>query len=274
VVILIYQGHTYCKLCLIRYLKEKAICPICRKPILQNKDTLNKNVTLELIIKSKYGQFYDDKLKHNRLLYDEDNSISARSNIPTMTVEGMYVWPKTKKIIKIEDVRYHSTINIASIHDRLIVIVPKTNMTSDDVSNLCEITNIKRSETIVEIEVLGLKRFRIIETNNISETGTPLYVSSGEIIRDLAIDSEELVDSVIEKLKFIDETHNEIFLRSSFSIGKRLETLYGKKPNVPAIDNNLASNLESVTLYYLNVIKDDNKKNFYSKTNIIERVEW
>jgi hypothetical protein len=235
---------------------------------------MNKNVTLELIIKSKYGQYYDEKLKHNRLLYDEDNSISSRSNIPTLTIEGMYIWPKTKKIIKLEDVRYHSTVNMASIHDRVLVIVPKVNMTPDDVSNLCEITNIKRSETFVEIEVLGLKRFRVIETTDISETGIPLYVSSGEIVRDLAIDSEELIQSVLEKLKFIDKIHNEIFLSCSLSIGRRIESLYGKKPNIPAVDNNLATNLESITFYYLNVIKDDNKKNFYSKTNIIERVDW
>lgn len=241
---------------------------------MQNKDTMNKNVTLELIIRSKYGQFYDDKLKHNRLLYDEDNSISSRSNIPTMTIEGLYVWPRTKMIVKLEDVKYHSTVNMASIHDRLIIIVPSSNMAPDDVSNLCEITNIRRNGNIVEIEVLGLKRFRVIQTNNISENDTPLYVSSGEIVRDLAIDSDELIDKVMEKLKFIDDVHNEIFMKASFATAKRLETLYGKKPNLPERDNNLASNLECITFYFLNVIKSDNKKNLYSKMNIIERVDW
>ena len=53
-------GHTFCKICLIRYLRTKLNCPMCRKPILQSKESLAKNVMLENIIKSKYKNKYEE----------------------------------------------------------------------------------------------------------------------------------------------------------------------------------------------------------------------
>lgn len=47
-------GHTFCKLCLVRYLRDKLNCPLCRKPILQDPQLMSKNILIENLLKSKF----------------------------------------------------------------------------------------------------------------------------------------------------------------------------------------------------------------------------
>ena len=253
-------------------MREKALCPVCRKPILQGKETMVKSITLENIIKSKYGSVYEEKLKLNKLMYDEDNSSSQRNNIPSITLENVYIWPKIKKKIRVDDTQYSSTINSASINDRLIIIIPKFNLTEEDISCLCEILNINRATNYIEMELLGIKRFKVNRISNISESRTPLYLASGELIKDIIIDSENLKIEILNKLRIIESIHTEMLQHASYSVSKTLETLYGKKPILP--DDNSIQNLEFISFYYLNVIKSNEKKKFYLSNNVIERIDW
>ncbi len=231
-----------------------------------------KTVILENIIKSKYGSIYEEKLKINKLMYDEDDLSTQRNNIPSITLENVYIWPKVKKKVKVYDIQYNSTIDNASINDRLIIITPKFQLTDEDLSSLCEIVNINRGSDFIEIELLGIKRFKVNRITNFSETNNPLYLASGDIIKDLNIDSENLKIEISNKIRYIDSIHTQIIQYAPYSVSKTLENLYGKKPILN--DDILSQNLEFISFYYLNVIISNEKKKFYIGNNLIERIDW
>ena len=125
-------GHTFCKICLIRYLKINLNCPMCRKPILQSKENLAKNILLENIIKSKYSRKYEERLKILKLSYESEEDAgldsqnnNSRNNIPVVFIKDTYIWPRLKKKIKISNLEEEPTISISAVNDRLLVILPE-----------------------------------------------------------------------------------------------------------------------------------------------------
>ena len=58
----------------------------------------------------------------------------------------------------------------------------------------------------------------------------------------------------------------------------KLENLYGKTPGGNTNNNNVSNlntaQLEPISFYYLNLIKNENKRRFYTSNNILERVDW
>jgi hypothetical protein len=290
-------GHTFCKICLIRYLKTTLNCPMCRKPILQSRESLSKNILLENLIKSKYLKYYDEKLKVNKILYDESSNSeddNKRQNIPAIILEDCFVWPQVKRKLIITNMYFDTTISISSINDRLLVIIPSSSIVNNPngneniVSSLVELSSINKFESRIEIEVTGRKRFKVSKFENASENSNnvnnisnmnsetaPLFICSGEIIKDLEISTEESQHALITKLKDISEMHSEILKFCPYSILQKIERQYGRTPNIVLTNNTSKSpQLESFSFYFLNLIKNEEKRKFYLSSNVIERVNW
>jgi hypothetical protein len=278
-------GHTYCKICLIRYLKTKLNCPMCRKPILQSKENLAKNVILENIIKSKYGKLYEEKLKIARMSYEEESEggDNLRHNLPAILLEGEYIWPKVKKRLTITNMDLDQTLTISSINDRLLVIMPNDfSITTQEINSnnnrkvcsLVEITAIDKNDSRIIIEVLGLKRFQLSSIRNavIENNHHPFQVASGEVLKDLEIESVDLLNEVKNKLNEVAEIHNQILHYAPYSLVNKIETIYGKAPGMGTQLN--CANLEPISFYYLNLIKNESKKEFYFTNNLMQRVDW
>lgn len=290
-------GHTFCKICLIKYLKTKLNCPMCRKPILQSKDSISKNVIMENIIKAKYSLKYEERLKMAKLMYEEEaGSVDdkLRNNLPAVVIRGANVWPKVRKRIKVTEMQYEPTISISSINDRVLCVIPEnipeSNLRSNEGSHslnqiacLVELVNIQRAENSSElnVELLGLKRFKVrsfrsatFDQGRNTNTNSLIFICSGEIIKDMEIDSPDLLASVANKLHDIDLMHTQILQNGSQTFERQLENTYGKKPSLPGSSNNTVSQLEPISLYFLNLIKSEDKKRFYESSNIIERVDF
>jgi hypothetical protein len=171
-------GHTFCKICLLRYLKTKLNCPMCRKVILQSKDSLAKNVLLENLIKSKHLENYENKLRIAKLSYDDENSEDdkKRNNLPSIILEECYVWPKLRRKISVTNFLYDTTISMSSVNDRLLVIIPKRNYNeTNTVSSLVEILSLAKNENAIEMEINGLKRFKVENFRNVTEDAVMYY---------------------------------------------------------------------------------------------------
>jgi len=128
------------------------------------------------------------------------------------------------------------------------------------------------------LEVIGLKRFKIntLNTTQLSDQ-TPLYLSTGEIMNDMEITSEEILSDLKNKLSVIGDIHHEMLHNSTTSVQNQLESFYGKAPtrNTIMSDMNLNSNqIEFYSFYFLNLIKNDEKRKFYVTSNPIHRVNW
>jgi hypothetical protein len=131
---------------------------------------MSKNVLLENIIKNKYKQKYEERLKIVNLSSDTENihNDTQRNNIPAIIMNNIYVWPKIKRKLIITDLYYEETINISSINDRLLIIIPKSEYTNS-LCSLVEISAVNKHSDRIDLEVIGLKRFRLDEFNNIIE---------------------------------------------------------------------------------------------------------
>jgi hypothetical protein len=164
-------GHTFCKMCLIRYLKTKLNCPMCRKPILQSTESLVKNVVLENIIKSKYRERYEERLKLSKLYLQEDDndrSSDKRNNIPAVYLEDAFIWPGVTRVLTVSNLLFEGTIALSSMNDRLMVIVPNKNF-KDNLSCLVEIQGINKTQQGIRLELKGMKRFLVSEFKNANE---------------------------------------------------------------------------------------------------------
>lgn len=270
-------GHTFCRICLIKFLNTKLNCPICRKPILQNIESLAKNVILENLIKTTHKLKYEERMKSVKIFNEQVGATNFRNNIPIIFLKDSYVWPKLKKSINVSDFRFESTISISSVNDRFLVITQNDFLNEDvteKIACVVEIISINKRQTEINIEVIGLKRILLkeIKIGSIDQNNTTVYLCSGEIFSDLELESPGLVDEVKEKLIKITKLNEEFLLNAPYSVVQKLEKLYGKAPSVSGVLK--FENLESMSFFYLNLIKSDEKSKFYNSKNIIERVNW
>jgi hypothetical protein len=143
---------------------------------------MSKNVLLENLIKNKYKQKYEERLKIVNLSSDSENihNDTERNNIPAIIMDNVYVWPKIKRKLNISDLYYEETINISSINDRLLIIIPKTDYT-DTLCSLVEINSVNKRSDRIDLEVIGLKRFRVNKFRNIieDENVKPIFIIIG-----------------------------------------------------------------------------------------------
>jgi hypothetical protein len=274
-------GHTFCKICLVKFLDTKLNCPICRRPILQNKETMAKNVIFENLIKSTNKDRYEERLKSVQILNEEVGSSNFRNNIPIVYLKDIFVWPKLKRSFKTPNIFFEKTLTVASINDRILVITQQdflnttSNPVQENVACVVEILSINKRQDGIEMEVMGLKRILLKEYKNalIDDNSSQIYLCSGDIISDLEIDSQDLIQEISNKLCRIKSINDELLLNASYSVVQKLENLYGKIPSFP--NGHLkVSNIEPISFYFLNLVKSEEKSRFYKTTNIVERVNW
>jgi ATP-dependent Lon protease len=272
-------GHTFCKICLSRYLKEKPSCPLCRQPILQNANSLALNTQFESIIRLKYAKRYDEKRQLSSAFFDEEQKNGENKkldNIPAIFLKDCLVWPKIKKRVIVRDIMYNMTVSLSTMNDRSLVIIPNEN-NQENIASLVEIGSISQNGDIMIIQVEGLKRFKVESFRNMSEISTePIFICSGEIVQDSEISSDDLKSTIKEKLNEISRLNSEILSYCSYHVISTIEKVHGKQPiiNQSNTITESISNLESISFYYLNLIKNDKKQDLYTTTNLIERVDW
>jgi hypothetical protein len=154
------------------------------------------------------------------------------------------------------------------------------NIMIPQLGSLVEIISINKQENFINLEVVGLKRFKINEFREaLVDNETTIFIASGEIMKDLEIDSSNILKNILNKLYEIDHKHLQILSsNNSFSVMDHIERIYGKKPNFPTGTTQNSSisvsQLEPLSFYYLNIIKNEEKKRFYISNNLIERVDW
>jgi len=108
-------GHTFCKDCLLQFLRQKPICPLCRSPTFLQTHTLNENITLRNIIEAKYPKLIEKreqemnpKPKSEFLLGEIPRSpqieMEKFDNLFTLKVQELnkfYLFPGLTEILKV-----------------------------------------------------------------------------------------------------------------------------------------------------------------------------
>ena len=59
-----------------------------------------------------------------------------------------------------------------------------------------------------------------------------------------------------------------------FVLYRKLVDQYGNIPKLPDYNNAKLMHFESLSFYFLNILRNPNKHQFFLTTNIIERIEW
>ena len=136
---------------------------------------------MENILKQLHPQEYSEKLKARKILYDQEKQETSsddtlRENLPTILIENIAVFPNQVVNFPLVESIYLRTIMYYAGSDRIMVIVPKQNI-SNTISFLVEIISIAHQEqglsqlessNIISdterkmiITIKGLKRFRL-----------------------------------------------------------------------------------------------------------------
>ena len=267
-------GHTFCRSCLVKYLGEKLACPMCRKPILQSAENTSKNISFENVIRSKFPEKYKERLDQLKLTNTETLD---RNNLPSIVQQGCYVWPKTKKTIILQNLLSEYTIDISSVNDRILVIIPGDPRSYPTLACIVEILSKRKQGNRIELEVKGVKRFLVTNFTSHTQSGihlgmdsAVLYLASGSILQDIEVQSDDLLVEIFEKLKHIQQIHEEVLSNRPSSFTSVLENQFGKFPIV----TKEMSSLENASIFYLNILRGENKDALYKSKNLIERVDW
>lgn len=298
-------GHTFCKLCICKYLAEKHMCPICRNVLFQTKESINKNFLLENIIKEKFKERYDKRYKDLAPEYEEYNSErNTLLNIPFIAVEQQWIAPgSTRKLIfplpspsqpQLAPLNNNTiiptlnTIHFSSMNDKLLIVYDKrrnpqlTQTTiTNKISQLCEITSIYTNNinnTLI-IHVKGIKRVKLIKLSSITVNNNLINTCDCESFSDNTdIESNEIKQHLTNLLSNITSNYETLLQTLPYSLQQKIETIYGKPPKLNS--NTLLTNvidvkkMESISLFYLCLLKHEKKEELISKNNLIERIEW
>ena len=101
-------GHSFCKTCLIQFLESNSEqkCPLCRSPIYQLIENINKNISLENIIKNLFPIKYQQRLKSLNSNVNNNNNNNQNEiihNVPTIVINNFFAWPGLIKEIEISE---------------------------------------------------------------------------------------------------------------------------------------------------------------------------
>ena len=279
-------GHTFCKLCLANCISTTHKCPICRKSIYQSIDNISKNFLLESLIKEKYPEKYQQKMESLSAQYQKLNTDSQNINnaIPSLIVPNVYVLPQMMSMIAIpmdNNQVQVDTIAISSINDKMIVLIPTNELIHNRtiICSLCEISEItyRNDPKRVILKLKGVKRVQLLSFYNHieEEMHRAISLSNSMSVVDDTIDSDDIKKEIIDKLHDI-ESYHKIFLHNApIRLANKIEVTFGKAPKVPSsVENYNKKAIEGVSMYYLGVMKNEGKMEYYTKTNVFQRVKW
>ena len=102
-----------------------------------------------------------------------------------------------------------------------------------------------------------------------------ISLSNSMSVVDDTIDSDDIKKEIIDKLHDI-ESYHKIFLHNApIRLANKIEVTFGKAPKVPSsVENYNKKAIEGVSMYYLGVMKNEGKMEYYTKTNVFQRVKW
>lgn len=99
-------------------------------------------------------------------------------------------------------------------------------------------------------------------------------------MKDKEIFDDEIKNQVLTKLKDIDFIHGEILANAGYSILINLKNKFGEMPklNLNTIANNSTEAnrklFETLSFYYLNIIKSQEKDSYYITDDLFTRLNW
>ena len=269
-------GHTFCKSCLMKYLEKEQKCPMCRKPIFQTPETISTNFAMENIIKEKYPNQYQERLKNltSQNVINNNKNTEIRTNIPTIIIDKFYTYPnliRSIKIMKTEKKKITTILN-ASVNNSNIVIIPSKTINQNIICSLCEISEIHdlQNNNCFDVRFKGISRIKLTAFNQ-----NIIDISNGIQIIDDLIEDNEVKESLLRKLHDIDNFHRLILKNAPYSLTNLIEKNYGNSPNIPSFYNEYNSiKIEGISLYFLSLMKNDNKLQYFESKNLKERIEF
>ena len=281
-------GHSFCKPCLIQFLESNSEqkCPLCRSPIYQLIENINKNISLENIIKNLFPIKYQQRIKslnsNQNVNNNNNNQNEIIHNVPTIVINNFFAWPGLIKEIEISenDLNNFQTkqnleiINNAIQTDHILIIINSYNVNNNNLKcNLYQILNVTSNnlKRIYKIKILCLKRLIFISFND-----TQMKTSNCRIINDKIINEMNIKEEIFKKIKKINEFHKEILKFCPFIITNFLEINYGKIPFLP-INANSEENIKKIELasfYFAGILNIQNKINLIYSDDLKERINF
>lgn len=296
----IYCGHSFCKFCLISYLKSSNKCPICRKVVLlSNRESLSKNVILSQLAEAKNPSLYDER-KRSHLI--------SLNNIPDEEISCLYVYfqncivlPNQILTIQTCDLSQENTLYDSFYNQQPLVISHEEGeYCKERISSLCKVIEYRKEGTLISLTLLGIKRFHIKSYSISNEVSTCYGVSvKDELVLENEyeerIDEEEkemrkaeleelIKKEIYSKALYIIEKLNELMINSSLSIQNRitriidfstikldkLKDVYSDKNNIKFID--FFENFSFLLLSNMNISYEDRLSSFKCK-NLYRKID-
>lgn len=278
-------GHTFCKLCLAGCITSLHKCPICRKPIYQLIDNISKNFLLEALIKEKYPERYAQRLKtlQPQLEKFNDDTVTMNNSIPTLILQNIIIPPQTSKTVSISTLQNQiqiDTVQISSINDKIITVIPTNEVivSQNIMCSMCEIVGLKSTDNNrILLTLKGIKRVTLLDFyNHLDEDSQKIIsLSNSKTIVDVTIDSDQIKEEILNTLHDIENLHKFFLQKAPYRITNKVNETFGKPPTVPSNVNGFNKKvIEGASFYYLAILKNEEKINYYNKTNVLERVKW
>ena len=278
-------GHTFCKLCLAGCITSLHKCPICRKPIYQLIDNISKNFLLESLIKEKYPERYNQRLKalQPQLGKFNEDTVTMNNSIPSLILPNSIIPPQTSKTVFVQALQNQiqvDTIQISSINDKIITVIPTNEViiAQNIMCSMCEIVDIKRTnDNRLVLTLKGIKRVTLLDFyNHLDEDSQKtIALSNSKTIVDVTIDSEQIKEEILNTLHDIENLHKCFLQKAPYRITNKVNETFGKPPTIPSNINGFnKKGIEGASFYYLAILKNEEKINYYHKTNVVERVKW
>jgi hypothetical protein len=141
------------------------------------------------------------------------------------------------------------------------------------ICSLCEIVEIHELHNLNSIDVRfkGIKRIKLTSFNR----NNVVDLSNGIPFIDNVIEDNEIKESLLRKLNDISNFNTLILKNSPYSLTSLIEKNFGSQPNIPSFFNEHNSlKIEGISLYYLSLLKDNNKLKYFETNNLKERIEF
>ena len=231
-------GHSFCRYCLITFIKTTAKCPVCRKMLVVNKEMLVKNYLLTELARSKDPINYDSRKKLHSALLNEaiDNENQEEQLFPCIILKDLFIIPYSSMQVRLllDNINMVNTLNMSYHGSKLLIILDKPfelNSQTSLISSLVEIESFEKKKinpNDVEDDreegfliLKGLSRFVVTKFELIKEddSNKMIQICFGNNMNDLLIVPNEYIkegdiDLQTEEIK--RELKDEITVKFEF----------------------------------------------------------
>lgn len=229
----IFCGHSFCRFCLISYLKENMKCPACRKVVVNTLDTLNKNILLADLARAKNPSAYDEKRRQHLIFLNEFRAGDSDVSCLWIHLENTYVIPGSFKEISVDDPFKIRSLKNSFQHQHPVAIAAGENdtiLSMVKIESYHEVQNDSYYKAIIVLQ--GLRRFELQRRREVvnevyeeraESNPPPIYVCIGRVIQDsIVVDQDyknnaSLEDELI-KQEAIQSIKREIVQKAKYII--------------------------------------------------------